>query len=181
MLRFNDYKQMCSSGRATTTGAAHTYESQNIIEASWYDDPASCVGYLYAWEFDDEQDKNIGLHPEKSKTKIPVDVKFLVNSYQSLDKDNVDYRIMFRPSYQCNVPYYDKLFAKKCGAEWPVGLFIDLPDDEGIYRRWLIVAGANTDNRDFPNWSVLFCDYDFKWVYKGKRQHLWGVGRSQNS
>lgn len=180
MLNFQDYKRMVGYG-ATTTGSTHTAEAKSVIEASWYDDPASCIGYLYSWEYDDEQDKNIGLHPEKSKTKIPVDVKFLINSYQSLDRDNIDYRIMFKPSYKCNVPYYENLFAKKCGAEWPVGLFIDLPDSEGIYRRWLIVAGANTDNRDFPNWAVLFCDYDFKWVHKGKKMHLWGVGRSQNS
>lgn len=180
MLNFQDYQRMRQNG-VTTNGSAHTAEAKSVIESSWYDDPASCVGYLYSWEYDDEQDKNIGLHPEKSKAKIPVNVKFLINSYQSLDKDNVDYRIMFQPSYHCNVSYYDKLFAKKCGAEFPVGLFVDLPDVDGVYRRWLVVAGANTDNRDFPNWSVLFCDYDFKWVYKGKKQHMWGVGRSQNS
>lgn len=184
MFNFQDYQRMVGYG-ATTTGSTHTAEAKSVIEASWYNDPASCVGYLYSWEYDDEKDKNINLHPEKSKTKIPVDLKFLINSYQSLDKDNVDYRIMFRPSYKCNVPYYNKLFEKKCFAEFPIGLFIDLPFNilgkKDEYRRWLIVAGANTDNRDFPNWSILFCDYDFKWVYNGKKQHLWGVGRSQNS
>ena len=177
-MNFNDYKRNLSGG---TNGQRHTYEAQDIIENTWYDDPSSCIGYLYSWEYDDEKDKNIGLHPEESKTKLPVDIKYMVNSYQSLSKDNVDYRIMFKPSYRCNVPYYKDLFEKKVGAEFPIGLFIDIPDNQGIYRRWLIVAGANTDNRDFPNWSILFCDYDFKWVYKGKKYHMWGVGRSQNS
>lgn len=177
-MNFNDYKRNLNGG---TNGQRHTYEAQDIIENTWYDDPSSCIGYLYSWEYDDEKDKNIGLHPEESKTKIPVDIKYMVNSYQSLSKDNVDYRIMFKPSYRCNVPYYKDLFEKKVGAEFPIGLFIDIPDNQGIYRRWLIVAGANTDNRDFPNWSILFCDYDFKWVYKGKKYHMWGVGRSQNS
>lgn len=177
-MHFNDYKHNLSGG---TNGQRHTYEAQDIIENTWYDDPGSCIGYLYSWEYDDEKDKNIGLHPEESKTKIPVDIKYMVNSYQSLSKDNVDYRIMFKPSYRCNVPYYKDLFEKKVGAEFPIGLFIDIPDNQGVYRRWLIVAGANTDNRDFPNWSILFCDYDFKWVYKGKKYHMWGVGRSQNS
>lgn len=180
-MNFNDYKKSLGVGRTRTSGQRHSYEAQDIIENTWYDDPASCIGYLYSWEYDDEKDKNIGLHPECSKTKIPVDIKYIINSYQSLDKDNVDYRIMFKPSYKCNVPYYKELFEKKVGAEFPIGLFIDLPDQRGEYRRWLIVAGANTDNRDFPNWSVLFCDYDFKWVYKGKKYHIWGVGRSQNS
>lgn len=170
-----------ANGIGNTTGHQHSRDARNIVEATWYDDPASVTAYLYSWEYDDERDKNIGLHPERSKTKIPVDVKYMLNSYQSLSKDNVDYRIMFKPSYKCNVPYYNKLFEKKVGAEFPVGLFIDLPDQNGNYRRWLIVAGANTDNRDFPNWSVLFCDYDFKWVYKQKKYHMWGVGRSQNS
>ena len=185
MLSFNDYKRIYAKhapqGGRLTTGAAHTIEAKQVIESSWSNDPASCTGYLYSWEYDDEQDKNKNLHPELSKTKIPVDVKFLINSYQSIDKDAVDYRIMFRPSYKCNVPYYEKLFAKKTGASWPIGLFIDLPDADGVYKRWLIAAEANTDNRDFPNWSVLFCDHDFQWVFKGRKLHMWGVGRSQNS
>lgn len=180
-MNFNTYQRSLGVGGVHTNGQRHTFESKNIVEATWYDDPASCTGYLYSWEYDDEKDKNIGLHPWDSKSKIPVDIKFIINSYQSLSKDNVDYRIMFKPSYKCNVPYYKDLFEKKAGAEYPIGLFIDLPDDKGIYRRWLIVAGANTDNRDFPNWSILFCDYDFKWVYKQKKYHMWGVARSQNS
>ena len=180
MLNFQDYQRMSQQG-VTTTGSAHTAESKSVIESTWYDDPASCVGYLYSWEYDDEQDKNVGLHPEKSKTKIPVDIKFLINSYQTIEKDAVDYRIMFKPSYECNVPYYKKLFEKKCGASYPVGLFLDIPDEKGIYKRWLIVSEANKDNRDFPNWAILFCDYDFKWVHNGRKLHMWGVGRSQNS
>ena len=178
MLTFNDFKRM---SHATNVGQQHTNESKLVIESTWYDDPASCVGYLYSWEYDDEQDKNVGLHPEKSKTKIPVDIKFLINSYQTIEKDAVDYRIMFKPSYECNVPYYEKLFEKKCGASYPVGLFLDIPDEKGIYKRWLIVSEANKDNRDFPNWAILFCDYDFKWVHNGRKLHMWGVGRSQNS
>lgn len=180
-MNFNDYKRNLSVGNVHTNGQRHSYEARDVIEHTWYDDPASVTAYLYSWEYDDEQDKNIGLHPQCSKTKIPVEVKYLINSYQSLDKDNVDYRIMFKPSYRCDVPYYNQLFEKKVGAEFPVGLFVDLPNEKGEYRRWLIVSGANTDNRDFPNWSVLFCDYDFKWVYKQKKYHMWGVGRSQNS
>lgn len=180
-MNFNDYKQNLTMGGVHTNGQRHSYEAQDIIEHTWYDDPASMIAYLYSWEYDDEQDKNTGLHPECSKTKIPVEVKYLINSYQSLDKDNVDYRIMFKPSYRCNIPYYNQLFEKKVGAEFPIGLFVDLPNEKGEYRRWLIVDGANTDNRDFPNWSVLFCDYDFKWVYKQKKYHMWGVRRSQNS
>ena len=180
-MNFNDYKQNLTVGGVHTEGQRHSFEAQDIIEHTWYDDPASVTAYLYSWEYDDEQDKNIGLHPQFSKTKIPVEVKYLINSYQSLDKDKVDYRIMFKPSYECNVPYYKDLFEKKVGAEYPIGLFIDLPDNKGIYRRWLIVAEANSNNRDFPNWSVLFCDYNFKWVYKQKKYHMWGVARSQNS
>lgn len=180
MPSFTEYQRLMLN-KGNTVGLVHTHESQDIVEYTWYDDPASCIGYLYSYEYDDEPDKNIGLHPEKSKTKIPVDVKFLISSYQSLNKDNVDYRIMFKPSYKRNVPYYNELFENKCGSEFPVALYLDLPDEKGIYRRWLIVAGANTDNRDFPNWSILFCDYNFKWIYNGKKYSCWGVGRSQNS
>lgn len=180
MLNFQDYKRMAGYG-ATTTGSTHTAEAKSVIEASWYDDPASTVAYIYSYEYDDEIDKCIGMRPEKSKTKIPVDIKYIISQYQSLDKDQVDYRIMFKPSYDCNVPYYQKLFVDKCHSEFPIGMYCDIQDEKGIWRKWLIVGEANKYNRDFPNWSILPCTYRYCWVHKGKKYKMWGAPRSQNS
>lgn len=176
-MNFNDYKNNYNS----TSGQRHSYEAQNIIENTWYDDPASMVGYLYSYEYDDEPNKNKNLHPEQSKTKIKVDLKFILSSYRTLNKDEVDSRIMFKPSYRCNVPYYKNLFEKPTDSIFPVGMYLDLKDEKGVWNRWLVVATANSNNHDFPTWSVLPCGHKFQWIHEGKKQQMWGVERSQSS
>jgi hypothetical protein len=180
-MNFNDYKRSLGIGGVRTNGQRHSYEAQDIIEHTWYDDPASMVVYLYDYYHDDQKDLNIGLNPECSKTKIPVEIKYNINSYQSLEKDTVDFRIMFKPSYKCNIPYYKEKFSDITRSVFPVGLYLDKKNEDGIWEKWLVVSEANTHNNDFPTWSILPCDYKYQWVYKGKKQEMWGVGRSQNS
>lgn len=164
-----------------TDGNRHSTEAQNIIEATWYDDPASTVGYLYSYEYDDEPSKNKGLHPELSKTKTMVELKYILSSYRTLNKDEVDVRIMFKPSYRCNVPYYKDLFQKHTDSVFPTGLYLDLQDEKGVWNRWLVVATADAINNDFPTWSILPCGHRFQWVFDGKKCQVWGVERSQSS
>lgn len=179
MPSFADYKR---SFGGRTTGIQHTNIAKSVVESSWYDDPSSTVAYFYAYEYDDELNDCKNLHPEKSKTKIPMDIKYITNSYQSLNKDTVDHRIMFKPSCERTVPYYDKLFGKRCNnIEFPLGMYCDIQDENGIWRKWLVVAEANTDNRDFPNWSILPCTFRYSWVFKGKKYRMWGAPRSQSS
>ena len=182
MPTFSSYRRNVLHN-GNTIGEQRAKEAQKIVDDTWNSDSSSVIGYLYSIEYDDEPTENRGLHPQNSKTKIPVNIKYIINSYQSLDKDNVDYRIQFRPDENLEelVPYYRKLFEDKAWAEFPIGLYIDIPDEKNVYCRWLIVANANRDNRDFPNYSILKCDFRFQWVYDGKLYEQWGVGRSQNS
>lgn len=180
MLNFQDYKRMQQNG-VTTTGSAHTAEAMSVIESSWYDDPASCIGYLYDMEHDDEPNKNKGLHPEKSKTKTKVDLKYILTTYRSLSKDEVDSRIMFKPSYQCNVSYYEEKFEKPTHGVFPSGMYLDLQDEKGSWNRWLVINTASGNNHDFPTWSILPCGHKFQWIFDGKKQECWGVERSQSS
>lgn len=177
-MNFSNYKQ---SLNGYTNGQQHRADAQSVVENTWYNDPSSMLVYLYDFYHDDEPDKNIGLHPENSKTKIPVDIKYVVNSYQSLEKDTVDYRIMFKPSYRCTVPYYKEKFEDITRSSFPTGLYLDKQNEKGVWERWLVVAEANVHNNDFPTWSILPCDYKYQWVCKGKKYEMWGVGRSQNS
>lgn len=179
MLNFQDYQRMNQS--TPTAGRAHTAESRNIVEASWNNDPASTIAYFYDYEHDDERDKNYDLHPEQSKTKIPVEIKYIINTYTSLEKDSVDYRIMFKPSYKCTIPYYDEKFGDVIHSTFPTGLYCDIMDADGIWKKWLVVSTANEDNRDFPNYSILPCGYRYQWVHNGKKCQMWGVERSQSS
>jgi len=180
-MDISTYKRTMGVGAVRTTGERHSYEAKNVIEATWYDDPASTVGWFYDYTHDDEPDKNVGLHPEQSKTKIPIDIKYILSSYRTLSKDEVDSRIMFKPSYRCNVPYYKELFEEPTNSAFPTGLYVDLKDDQGSWNRWLVVATASANNHDFPTWSVLPCGHKFQWVFDGKKQEMWGVERSQSS
>ena len=175
------FKRLHGIGDVHTTGQRHFRESQDIIEATWYNDPASTVGWFYDYTHDDEPDKNKGLHPEQSKTKIPIEIKYILSSYRTLSKDEVDSRIMFKPSYRCNVLYYKELFEKPTDSVFPVGMYCDIKDEKGSWNRWLVVATASANNHDFPTWSILPCGHKFQWVFDGKKQEMWGVERSQSS
>ena len=177
-MNFSSYKQILG-GR--TNGQQHAVDAQNIIENTWYDDMASTVGYFYDYYHDDEVDIYTDLHPEQSKTKIPIDIKYILSSYRSLAKDEVDSRIMFKPSYVCNIPYYEEKFRKLTGSTFPVGLYCDIKNEHGVWQRWLVINTADAINHDFPTWSILPCGYRFQWVVNGKKCEMWGVERSQSS
>lgn len=186
-MNFSDYKRNLTSNGPNTNGQRHSYEAQDIIEATWDDDPASMIAYFYDWDHDDEKDKNRNLNPEKSKTKIPIPIKYIVTSYKSLSKDEVDISIMFQPSYVCNIPYYNDKFIKTTNSVFPTGLFCDIKDtggllgNKGSWNRWLVVMTADSVNHDFPTWAILPCGYKFQWMNGRKKMEMWGVERSQNS
>jgi len=181
MRSFQDYQRMTHQRGINTTGNAHSVDAKDVIEASWNDDPASMIAYFYDYDHDDEKDKNHDLHPEKSKTKIPIEIKYILSAYKTLNKDEVDLRIMFKPSYKCTVPYYKEKFEELVGGTFPTGLYCDIADENGIWNRWLVVATASKYNHDFPTWAILPCGYKFQWIHNGKKMELWGVEQSQNS
>lgn len=180
-MNFNDYKQRLNANDVHTNGQRHSYEAQDIIEHTWYNDPAHMIAYFYDYDHDDEKDKNSNLHPECSKTKIPVEIKYMLSSYKSLNKDEVDLRIMFKPSYRCTIPYYKEKFEDITHSIFPTGLYCDIKNEEGIWNRWLVVATASLYDHDFPTWAILPCGYKFQWMNNGKKMELWGVEQSQNS
>lgn len=180
-MNFNDYKQRLNANDVYTNGQRHSYEAQDIIEHTWYDDPAHMIAYFYDYDHDDEKDKNTNLHPECSKTKIPVEIKYMLSAYKSLNKDEVDLRIMFKPSYRCTIPYYKEKFEDITHSIFPTGLYCDIKDEKGIWNKWLVVATASLYNHDFPTWAILPCGYKFQWMHQGRKMEIWGVEQSQNS
>lgn len=171
------YKQVLGN---KTIGQVHKYESDMIMNETWNRDIQSKVAYIYDFYHDDEPLLLKDLHPELSKTKTPVDIKFIVNSYNSENKDQVGYHIQFRPGFECPIEYYSDIESKYL-SEFPISLYLDIPDEKGIYRKWLCVENANWLGNQFPTWYVLPCDHIFQWVYDNKLYQMAGVGRSQNS
>lgn len=180
MPSLNTYKQLLGS---KTSNKIKKSQSNTIMELTWGEDLQSCIGYIYDFYHDDEKNICTNLNSMQSKTKIPVEVKFIIESYNSLDKDQVGYKIQFKPSHENPLDYY-KEYEKKYGIEYPLGLFIDLPNNKDIYSRWLICGEANAYDQ-FVTWYILPCDYLYQWVYtrNGIRQkyEMWGVSRNQNS
>jgi hypothetical protein len=180
-MNFNDYKRSLGIGGVRTNGQRHSYEAQDIIEHTWYDDPASTVGWFYDILHDDQPNENKNLHPECSKTKIPIELKYIKATYRSMEKDETDIRIMFKPSYKCNIPYYKENFEKPTDSIFPVGMYVDLKDKDGLWNRWLVCATSDATNNDFPTWAILPCDHKYQWITNGKRQEVWGVQRTQSN
>lgn len=159
-----------------------------VMEQTWDNDVQSKVCYLYDYWHDDEVAKDHDFSYENTK-KIRIDAKFIVTQYGSLSSDQVEFHLMFKPSQKLRFDRYDDLyfyeenFAQKYNAEFPIGLYVDIPNDRGEYRRWLVCA-INIGNQ-FVKYSVLPCNHRFTWIedngLKRIKRRMWGVLRLQSS
>lgn len=181
MPSFDVYKRM--KGNASSIGQIHKNQSDMIMETTWDRDIDSCIAWFYDQDRDDEYDVLDDLHPNKSKTKIPIEIKFFEMEYNSLSKDETAYHIIFKPSFNYKevIPFYDKEYAQVVDSTFPIGLYFDKADSKGIYHRYLVVAQYRHYSNQFPSYLVLPCDFKLKWVTNQKKYSCWGVLRSQNS
>lgn len=184
MLSFNDMKKMY--GNITTIGQQLKETSDSVMQQTFDNDIQTKQCYIYDHYHDDQADLEYGYDPSLSKTKIPVKLKFIIKSYRTIAKDEPDYHIMFEPnvwnSMECK-PNWFKDNYEKFGVEFPCGLFVDIPDDRGIYHRWICMYLESANQ--FPKIGILKCNYRFSWiekdgVYRYKRK-VWGVNVTQNS
>lgn len=178
MPSFDLYKKLHT---ATSIGEAHKMESDMVMEATWDTDINTRVCYLYDYYHDDHRTQLTNLDPVNDPKKVAISLKWRRSSAQTMDKDVVDHHIQMKPSQEMNVDYYPAFFGERYNAIWPVGLYCDIPDEKGIYNRWLIVSTANYYVSQFPTFSVLPCDKVFDWIYKGQKHKMAGCLRSQNS
>ena len=105
-------------------GNVHKMQSDMIEEYTWNNEIESRIGYFYDWEHDTHHTQLINLHPEQDEYKIPMDIKYIVASKQTMAKDAITYHLQLRPSQKCVVDYYEECFVKPYAAEYPVGLVI---------------------------------------------------------
>lgn len=182
MPSFDEYKTMLGS-QGKNNGQARKLDADKIMEARWYNDVATRRCYLFDYNHDPEPLAYENLTPDETM-QVPVDLRYIVNSYQTLDKDNVSFHIMFKPSEEGKsslVPYYEKVFHRRYDAIFPCGLYVLIPDDKGVYNKWIIVAPANSNDPQFPTYEVLRCDKIIQWIYNNTKYQMCGVLRSQNS
>lgn len=173
------YKKMLMSNSGTTTiGQVHKNQSDMIVEATWDRDIQQRIAYQFDYYHDPDPKLLRDMKP--TKDMIPLDIKFIRHTSQTLDKDNVSFHMQMRPSHVCNVPYYKK-YVDDYELEYPLGLYVLIPDSKGKYNRWLVVAEADVNDNQFPTYELLKCDYTFQYIMESKRMEVAGVLRSQNS
>ena len=184
MLSFDDMKERYNN--VGTMGQQLKIISDEVMQETFDNDIQTRQCYIYDYYHDDQSDIEYGYNPALSETKIPVKLKFIVKTYKSMAKDDPEYHIMFEPnvwnSMSCKPDWFVKNY-EKLGVKFPVGLYVDIPDDRGIYYRWIIMYSEVANQ--FPKFGVLRCNYLFKWikdngVYRHKRK-IWGIEATQNS
>ena len=177
-MNFNTYKEMLTV-HGGTSGQVKKTQSDIIMNATWERDIQSRVCYIYDYYHDDEKNKFRKLNPTESLSKIPIDVKFIISQYGTLAKGEVEYHIQFRPNQKCPLDYFEKQYEEKYNSTFPVGLYIDIPDDEGIYNKWLICSKHIANQ--FVKYSVLPCNYNLMWINNGTKHQMSSVIRTSNS
>lgn len=173
---------------AKTIGQIYKEQSDDMMNWTWWNDPQSKVAYIYDYFHDDQPEIKDHMTYENT-TKTRIDIKFIVKSYQSMDKDQVDYYIQFRPDEKFDFTendelyYYEKDFHKKYGADYPIGMMIDIPDDRGIYHKWLICRDEPANQ--FPKFLILPLNYRLYWIEqdgdKRYKRNMWCTIRMQSS
>ena len=173
---------------AKTLGQIYKEQSDWAMNQTWWNDPQSKVAYIYDYFHDDQPEIKDHMTYENT-TKTRIDIKFIVKSYQSMDKDQVDYYIQFRPDEKFDFTekdelyYYEKNFHKKYGADYPIGMMIDIPDDRKIYHKWLICRDEPANQ--FPKYLILPLNYRLYWIEqngdKRIKRNMWCAIRQQSS
>lgn len=169
MPSMETYKKLHSG---LMVGQEHKRLSDKIMDATWWTDISSRVGYLYDYYHDDYITQLNDLDSPNDSKKIPIDIKFLMNTSQTYGNDQSTFHLQMRPEQPCNVDYYDEFFESRYNSTFPIGLYVDIPDEKGKYNRWLIVDKANYNVTQFPTFEILRCDYVLYYIddHRRKRQ-----------
>lgn len=187
MLTADMYKSILAT-QGRTPGEARKKHADEIMEMTWNNDIQSKVCYIYDYEHDDMPTMCTNITHENT-TKTKIDAKFIVTQYNTLSKDQVEYHLMFKPSQKLsfepndNLYYYETNYRKKYHAEFPIGLYIDIPNDRGEYNKWLICS--KDYGNQFIKYSILPCNYYLHWIDNNGnnriKKRMWCVSRTQNS
>lgn len=173
---------------AKTIGQIYKEQSDWAMEQTWDNDIQSKICYIYDFYHDDQPRLAEGMTYENT-TKTRIDAKFIVKSYQSMDKDQVDYYIQFKPTQKTHFSegdelyYFETDYRKKYHNDNFIGLFIDIPNDENIYEKWMILRTEPANQ--FPKYLILKCNYELMWIENNRtekiKRRMWSVLKMQSS
>lgn len=163
MSWINSYRKRV--GTESVIGTKLKVQSDLIMDATFTRDPAYKKVYILTkdgWKWED--------------------AKYQTHSAPSIQKDPVDYYLQFRPK-----------------THYPVGSYVIVPDDTSPdinlsddelinpflqstknRTQWWIIVGRDEANA-YVRYMILKCDWEFRWIYKGKLMTCWACSRNANS
>lgn len=182
-------RRMARASPGETNGMRLKRASDETMEGTWDNDIQSKVCYVYDHAHDDSPEKAQGMTYERT-TKTRIDAKFIVTSYGSISKDQEEFHLQFKPSQPVRfksgdpMSYFETDYRKKYGVlDWPIGMWVDIPDEKGMYRKWLVCSRA--DGNQFTKYSVLPANYRLYWIERHGsdriKRSMWCVLRMQSS
>ena len=187
MPSLSEYKTYLSR-QGNIIGQAYKSNADMIMEQTWDRDIQSKKCYIYDYYHDDQPWLRDGMTYENT-TKTPIDAKFIITTAQSLDKDRVTVMLQFRPSEKVrfnegdDLYYYETDYRGKYNCDYPCGMYVDIPDENGVYHKWIICA--RQIGNQFQKYLILPANYRFSWVETNGNKRIirrvWGATRSQNS
>ena len=173
---------------AKTIGQIYKEQSDDMMNWTWDNDIQSKICYIYDFYHDDQPRLAEGMTYDNT-TKTRIDAKFIVKSYQSMDKDQVDYYIQFKPTQKTHFSegdelyYFETDYRQKYHNNNFIGLFIDIPNDENIYEKWMILRTEPANQ--FPKYLILKCNYELMWIENNGtekiKRRMWSVLKMQSS
>ena len=173
---------------AKTIGQIYKEQSDFLMEQTFFNDIQSKVCYIYDYAHDNQPELKDHMTYENT-TKTRIDAKFIVSQYGSISKDEVAYHLMFKPSQplkfndEDELYYFETNYRKKYDIPFPCSLYIDIPNEKGIYEKWLIIN--EEQGNQFIKYNILPCNYRFEWVETSGqnryKRRMWGCDRQQLS
>lgn len=121
----------------------------------------------------DENYKRAILYDWDLKKLEEVDIKFQYSQKYSINKDQVEYLVQFRPLFHPEIKYRHSDNIER------LGFFLDIPDDTGRMNKWLLL-GRN-DEDQFVRYNALKCNWNFKFMVDGVIYEQLGVLRDRNN
>ncbi|WP_346961253.1 hypothetical protein [Clostridium sp.] len=157
-------KNLFSSPNGNTLGEKITNDSNIIETITFSNDPNYKRGMIYDWNL---------------KELEQVDFKFQKIKTYSMDKDQVEYMIQFRPGYNPEKKFLNDYY-KNDGKE-RVGFYIDVIDEVTKNKEKWLITGKD-DRSIFDRYNVLKCNWVFEWLDKDKTyKTILGCIRDRNN
>lgn len=182
------------TGYGSTIGSELKHMSDFAVDSTWGNDIGDRVAYLYNYATDNEPllRKGMSKYNDPNCMKHPVNIRFLITAYKSAAKDDAEAHIIFKPKdWNTGAVIPDWWKDKALGGvdyqgldiDFPIGCYIDIQNDKGVFERWLIVYSDHANQ--FKKFGIMRCNHLLQWATKSRKtryiRQAWCVERTQNS